>query len=124
MVKYLLVAVGGMIGAVSRYALGGWISDATAGRFPYGTLAVNVIGCLIIGFFLTLGYEKFSWSPELRVFIAVGILGGFTTFSTFSFETVSLLRESSYYLAMFNMAASLVGCLVATFAGVILAKNL
>ncbi len=123
MERYLLVAAGGMIGAVSRYVLGGWIGNATTGKFPYGTLAVNLIGCLIIGFFLTLGYERFSWSPELRVFIAVGILGGFTTFSTFSFETISLLREGSYLMGVLNMAASLVGCLLATFAGVVLAKQ-
>ncbi len=123
MEKYLLVAAGGMIGAMARYGLGGWIGNATGGRFPYGTMVVNITGCLIIGFFLTLGYERFSWSPELRVFIAVGILGGFTTFSTFSFETISLLREGSYYLGILNMAASLVGCLVATVVGVILAKQ-
>ncbi len=85
---------------------------------------MNVLGCLIIGFFLTMGYERFSWSPELRVFVAAGILGGFTTFSTFSFETVNLMREGSYYLAMFSMLASLLGCLVATLAGVVLAKKL
>ncbi len=123
MEKYLLVAAGGMIGAVGRYGLSGWIGNATSGRFPYGTLVVNIIGCLIIGFFLTLGYERFAWSPELRVFVAVGILGGFTTFSTFSFETISLLREGTYYLALFNMLASLVGCLAATFVGVVLAKQ-
>ncbi len=122
MMRYLLVAVGGMLGAVSRYGLSGWISGAAEGSFPYGTLAVNVIGSFIIGFFLTLALERFSWSPEIRVFLAVGFLGAFTTFSTFSYETVELLREGMYAMAAANMGASLLGCLAATFAGVMLAK--
>ncbi len=122
MIRYLLVAIGGMLGAVSRYGLAGWISDATQGRFPYGTLAVNVIGSFVIGFFLTLALERFSWSPELRVFFTVGFLGAFTTFSTFSYETVELLREGAYALAAANMGLSLFGCLAATFAGIALAK--
>ncbi len=122
MMTYLLVAVGGMLGAMARYGLAGWISDATEGRFPYGTLAVNVIGSLIIGFFLTLALEKFSWSPEFRTFFAVGFLGAFTTFSTFSYETVELIREGAYALAAANAGVSLIGCLMATFAGIALAR--
>lgn len=122
MIRYLLVAIGGMLGAVSRYGLAGWISNATQGRFPYGTLAVNVIGSFVIGFFLTLALERFSWSPEVRVFFTVGFLGAFTTFSTFSYETVELLREGAYALAAANMGLSLFGCLASTFAGIALAK--
>ena len=121
MTKYLLVAAGGALGAMARYALSGWVSDATTGRFPYGTLAVNLIGCFIIGFFLTLALERFSWSAELRVFVTVGFLGAFTTFSTFSYETVELLRGGIYLTACLNMGANLLGCLAATSAGVMLA---
>jgi len=120
--RYLLVALGGMLGAVARYGLSGWISNATTGKFPYGTLAVNLIGSFVIGFFLTLAIDRFSWSPELRIFFTVGFLGAFTTFSTFSYETVELLREGVYAVAAINMGASLFGCLAATFAGIILAK--
>ncbi len=122
MIRYLLVAIGGMLGAVSRYGLAGWISGAAEGSFPYGTLAVNVIGSFVIGFFLALALERFSWSPEVRIFFTVGFLGAFTTFSTFSYETVELLREGAYAMAAANMGASLFGCLAATFAGIMLAK--
>ncbi|NPV58751.1 MAG: fluoride efflux transporter CrcB [Actinobacteria bacterium] len=122
MVRYLLVAIGGMLGAVSRYGLGGWVSNATESVFPYGTLAVNLIGSFVIGFFLTLAMDRFSWSPEWRIFFAVGFLGAFTTFSTFSYETVELLREGAYLVAAANMGVSLFGCLAATFAGIALAK--
>jgi len=106
-----------------RYWLGGLIGNATSGRFPYGTLAVNVIGCFIIGFFLTLGYERFSWSPEVRLFVAVGILGGSTTFSTFSYETITLFREGVYLQGVINATASLVGCLAATFVAIAVARK-
>ena len=124
MVNYLLVAGGGMIGATLRYWLSGVVGNATSGKFPYGTLVVNVIGCFVIGFFLTLGYERFSWSPELRLFVAVGILGGFTTFSTFSYETITLLREGVYLQGVLNATASLLGCLVATFLAVAIARKI
>lgn len=124
MTKYLLVGAGGALGAVSRYALSGWVSGASNGRFPYGTLAVNVIGSFVIGFFLTLALERFSWSPELRVLVTAGFLGAFTTFSTFSYETVDLLRNGVYLTAAANMGANLAGCMAATFAGVALADIL
>ncbi len=122
MSRYLLVAAGGALGAMARYALSGWVSDATTGRFPYGTLTVNLIGSFVIGFFLTLALERFSWSPEIRVFVTVGFLGAFTTFSTFSYETVELLRNGVYLTAAANMGANLLGCLAATFVGILLAN--
>ena len=121
MARYLLVAIGGMLGAVSRYGLCGWISNVTEGRFPYGTLAVNLIGSFVIGLFMALAMDRFSWSPELRVFFAVGFLGAFTTFSTFSYETVELMRAGSYLLAAASIGGNLVGCLAATAAGMALA---
>lgn len=113
-----------MLGAMARYALSGWVSDATAGRFPYGTLAVNLIGSFIIGFFMILALDRFSWNPDLRIFFTVGFLGAFTTFSTFSYETVELLRGGAYLVAATNMGASLFGCLAATYAGIVLAKRI
>jgi fluoride exporter len=124
MTRYILVGLGGMLGAMARYALSGWVSDATTGRFPYGTLVVNLIGSFVIGFFLVLALERFSWSPDLRIFFAVGFLGAFTTFSTFSYETVELMRGGAYLIAAANMGASLFGCLAATYAGIILGKQI
>lgn len=117
-----MVAIGGMLGAVSRYGLGGWISNVTEGRFPYGTLAVNLIGSFVIGLFMALAIDRFSWSPELRAFFAVGFLGALTTFSTFSYETVELMRGGAYLVAAANIGISLFACLAATFAGIALAK--
>lgn len=124
MKNYLLVAAGGVIGAVSRYWLSGAVSRLSSGRFPYGTLVVNLVGCLLIGFIMTLALERFSWSPEWRVFLVVGILGSFTTFSAFSYETMSLLREGAYLLGAVNVGASLAGCLAAAAAGIALAHLL
>lgn len=122
MTRFLLVAVGGMVGAVARYGLTGWISSRTDGGFPYGTLAVNLIGSFAIGLFLTLALERFSWSPGIRLSVTVGFLGAFTTFSTFSYETVELLREGAYAMATLNAGATLFGCLAATLLGILLAK--
>lgn len=122
MKRYLLVAFGGMLGVVSRYDLSGWVSSVRESVFPYGTLAVNLLGSFAIGLLLTLAIDKFSWSPEWRVFFAPGFLGAFTTFSTFSYETAELLREGAYLVAAVNAGISLFGCLAATLAGMALAK--
>lgn len=119
-----LVGAGGMLGAISRYLLGGWISDFTHGRFPYGTLAINVSGSFVLGFFLALALETMAWGPEPRLFLAVGFLGAYTTFSTFSYETVALMREGSWLLALLNAGGNLFGCLVAVMCGIALAKAL
>ncbi len=124
MVNYLLVGAGGLVGSMLRYWISGVVAHLTGGEFPLGTMVVNVVGCFLIGFFLTLGYERFAWRPELRLFVAVGILGGFTTFSTFSYETLALFRDGSLLTAAANAAASLLGCLVATFLGIALARKI
>ena len=85
--------------------------------FPYGTLIVNVIGCFLIGFLMVFFEGRFVVHPELRVFLTIGIIGGFTTFSTFSYETISLLREGSYLTATANVFYSLFSCLAATWLG-------
>ncbi len=112
------------MGAVARYGLSGWISDRARSSFPWGTLAVNVIGSFIIGLFLFLALEKFAWRPEWRLFLAVGVLGAFTTFSTFSYETVELMRGGVYLLAAASAGANLLGCVAATAAGMALAAAL
>ncbi len=119
-----LVFLGGGIGATARYGLQGVVYKLTGTVFPYGTLVVNVLGSFIIGFLLTFFEERFIVNPSLRVFLTIGILGGFTTFSSFSYETMALLRDGSYLLGTANILGSIVMCLGATWVGMIIGKLL
>ncbi|MDB4950115.1 MAG: camphor resistance protein CrcB [Gemmatimonadetes bacterium] len=113
---YLYVAAGGAIGAILRWLEGPWVAGWAGGAFPWGTLFINAGGSLLIGFLL-------RWLPargarlEVRAFFAVGICGGYTTFSTYAFETVSLAASGRLPAALAYAAASVVLCLAATFAG-------
>jgi CrcB protein len=119
MFRNILVIIGGGIGAFFRYLLSGWIYKVLGTDFPYGTLAVNVIGCLVIGLFLTMAEDRFLISPSFRIFFAVGVLGGFTTFSTFSFETVGLLKDGAIAIGLLNVGVSIVVGLTATWVGML-----
>ena len=109
MTRYLIVGVGGAIGAVLRWAVGGLMAtdSATVGdaAFPWGTFVVNISGCFIIGLFLTVLAAR-RWSEEVRLFVAVGVLGGYTTFSAFGWETLSLARAGRADLSMVYIAGS------------------
>jgi fluoride exporter len=120
--KYFFVFIGGGIGSAARYWLSGLVQRTTASLFPYGTLSVNIIGCFLIGLFMSTFEERFLLNPTLRVFLTIGILGGFTTFSTFSYDTISLLRDAEYFHAIGNVAVSLISCLSATYAGMVIGK--
>ncbi len=122
--EVLVVFLGGGLGAALRYWLSGGVYRFLPPTFPYGTLAVNVLGCLAIGFLMAFFEERFLVQPLLRLFLTIGILGGFTTFSTFSFETVELLREGSFVAGFTNIALSLAGCLLATVLGYALGRIL
>ncbi|MBI4428870.1 MAG: fluoride efflux transporter CrcB [Ignavibacteriales bacterium] len=124
MKNYLWVFVGGGLGASARYWLSGAVYRWLPMDFPYGNLAVNTIGCLLIGLLMASLEERFLVTPTLRVFLAIGILGGFTTFSSFSYETVALFRDNEIFRGTVNAAVSLVGCLIATYAGMVLGKLL
>jgi fluoride exporter len=107
--KYLFVGTGGFIGAVLRYWLSGFIQQLSNGNlFPIGTLVVNLLGCLVIGFLSELAEEHGLFTAEARALVFVGVLGGFTTFSTFSNETMNLLREGQNSLALGNIAGHLI----------------
>jgi CrcB protein len=120
--NYILAFVGGGIGASARYYLSGAVYRWLPANFPYGNLAVNIIGCFVIGFLMTSLEERFIVTPALRVFLTVGILGGFTTFSSFSYETVSLIRDGEIFLGTINASATLLGCLAATWIGMMTGK--
>ena len=115
--RYVLVFLGGGIGAALRYWMQGVVYGKTGADFPYGTLAVNVLGCLVIGFLMVSLEERFLATPSLRLFLTIGILGGFTTFSSFSYETLALARDGELTRALANVGLSLVSCLAATWLG-------
>jgi CrcB protein len=103
--KLLALALAGALGTLCRYALAGLVQRAADGLFPWGTLAVNVLGCLLFGAAWALAQERFVLSGETRAVVLVGFLGAFTTFSTFAFETGAMLRDADWGLAAANVLA-------------------
>ena len=124
MSQVLAIGLGGAIGSLLRYWLSGWVQSFAGRGFPYGTLAVNVLGCLAMGFLFVLLVERASDNPVLRAGLLIGVLGGFTTFSSFSIETFSLIEQGAWFQASANALASVVVCIGATWIGVILARQL
>ena len=119
--RILSVGLGGFVGAVGRYWLSG-IAQQFGGRFPLGTLTVNLLGSFLLGLLATLFLEKVLVSQEMRLFLLIGVLGAFTTYSTFSYETLQLVRSDAWLMAGLNVLANVVGTLVAVWAGFTLAK--
>ena len=117
-----MVALGGVVGCVARYWLAGFVQQLGSSDFPYGTLAVNILGSLVIGVVMTLSLERGLLSAETRVLLATGFCGGFTTMSTFSYETLALLRDGQAALALGNVGASVFGCTAAVWLGQVLAR--
>src|SRR5512132_1110423 len=113
---YLLIALGGAVGSLLRYLLGGVVQRMSASGFPIGTMFVNISGCFLIGILLR-QFLNMQLSPELRALLIVGFCGGFTTFSTFSAETVGLIEGGEYTRAAGYVILSVTLCLVATLAG-------
>lgn len=121
MLQYLWIGLGGFVGANARYLLQQWAANRWGANFPYGTLLANVSGSFIIAFFLTLATERLAISPETRLFVAVGFLGGFTTFSSFSFETFRLIEQSGWRAAGLNFASNTILGLLGVLVGIFLA---
>jgi fluoride exporter len=117
----LAIGAGSFIGGVSRYLLSQLVQIRFYSTFPYGTLFVNIFGCLLIGVVFGLS-EKGNMSPDWRLFLATGILGGFTTFSAFSNETISMLRDGQFLPASLYVGASVAFGLVATIIGISIIK--
>lgn len=122
--NYLLVFLGGGVGAVARYGMQAVVYRTLGASFPYGTLLVNVLGSFSIGLLMTLVESRLAISPFLRVFLAIGVLGGFTTFSSFSYETMALLRDSNYALGLANIGSNVIMCFSATWIGMTMGKLL
>jgi CrcB protein len=116
------IAAGGAVGAVLRFLMSTGIYRVVGRDFPYGTMAVNVIGSFFIGLMFILMIERLSLTPEWRAGILVGLIGAFTTFSTFSFETLALLEEGELLKSVMNVLLSVVLCLGATWVGMMMGR--
>ena len=122
MQKYLLIAAGSALGSIARYWVGSTIAGRMGTKFPYGTFAINITACVIIGFSLTYLGKRAGLSPAWRFFIPVGFIGAYSTFSTYEWETLSTLRSGAFALAALYALGSLVVGLAATWGGALLAE--
>jgi CrcB protein len=123
MFKLFSLMLGGALGTLARYGYGGAVQKLAGGTFPFGTLAINLTGSFFAGLFWAL-FEDSVTSPVLRVFVFIGILGGFTTFSTYALESFHLLRDGEYKWVVLNLLASNIGGILLVFAGYWLARTL
>jgi|SRR5665213_309857 len=125
MLNYFFVALGGALGSVGRFWLSGLIANRFGSTFPWGTIIVNVTGCLVIGFFNTATGTEGRWlvSPTARTFFMIGICGGYTTFSSFSLQTLNLVNDGEWLYATANILFSVVLCLLGVWLGFLLANH-
>lgn len=124
MTNIAAIAAGGAIGAVLRYWMARWVQSGLGTGFPVGTLAVNVLGSLVMGFAAIWLLERSSLPPEARLFLLTGVLGGFTTFSAFSLETLTLVEERHLGQAIAYVGMSVVGCIGAAWVGMVAGRQL
>ena len=119
MVDYVLVMIGGALGTGARFWVSGFVADHVGEPFPLGTLVVNITGSFAIGLFAGFVDPEGSWlvSPRLREFFMIGVCGGYTTFSSFSIQTLNLVRDGDWFKAGVNTALSFIGCLAAVWLG-------
>jgi CrcB protein len=121
-IRILIIGFGGFLGAISRYYVSGWVQHLSQSvHFPYGTLAVNVLGSFLLGFLMRYTFLQQVFSPEMRLLLFIGFLGAFTTFSTFSLETFNLLEDGAVLPALANMGANILLGLAAVWLGQVLA---
>jgi len=114
----------GGLGCMARFLASDWTYQMVGRNLPYGTLLVNVIGSFLLGFLMTFGLRSTTLAPELRVGLSVGFMGGFTTFSTFSYETLKLIEEGSFWQAGANILLNVFLCLMFALLGMLLARQL
>jgi len=122
--KYWMVALGGLLGSVSRFWLGGIISEKMGAKFPYGTFVINCSGCFLIGLVMTVLAEKGYANSMWRYLVVIGFLGGYTTFSSFEYETFHAVQESEFLIGLLNAVASVVVGFLSVWLGSIAGKTL
>ena len=118
----LLIALGGSIGAVARYGLAGLVQRFTSPYFPFGTFTVNIVGCLVLGMIAGIAEHRFALGPQARAFLLIGVIGGFTTFSSFTYETFQLLRDAEIARAALNAVGQVVVGLAALWTGFVVTR--
>jgi fluoride exporter len=121
--KYLVVLAGAGLGGLARYTLGSWIMAKYGGRLPLGTLLINISGAFLIGFIMTLFTERVSPHPNWRLFLVVGVLGGYTTFSSFEYETMQAVRDGARWMALLYVSGSVIAGYAAAWLGSALAAR-
>lgn len=120
----ILIGVFGAVGCISRYLISSGLNTWLGKAFPYGTLAVNIIGSFIIGIIFEIALRGSVMSPTMRLALTTGFLGGLTTFSSFSFETVELFLNGKYLIGVLNITGSLLLCFLSTYLGISLVRQL
>jgi CrcB protein len=124
MQRWILIGLAGFAGTLLRYGLSGWIARRFGETFPLGTLIVNLIGCFLAGLLFYLMFDRYLVNQTVRIVVIIGLLGGFTTFSSFGLQTFTLLREGEMGLALLNIAVSNLGGLLMVWVGYSLARIL
>ncbi len=122
MEKFLIISLGAVLGANTRFWISDWAARKLGSGFPYGTLIINLTGSLLLGFFLTLATEKLALDPRWRLLIAIGFFGSYTTFSTYTFESLNMLLGGQWLPGLTNLIGSAVLGILAAAAGMTLGK--
>ena len=120
---FLAIGLGGFLGAIARYSLSSLVFRLTNHAFPFGTLAVNLLGCFLMGFSMYLFEAKHWFPPQARLMLVTGFLGSLTTFSTFGYETLTLLKSGAFWFVFLNLILNLLGSLFAVYVGYLLAEK-
>ena len=123
MIRYLVILIGGGAGSLARYLASSAIMTRFGGRFPLGTLVINVTGSFLIGFLMTMLTERFNLDPVWRLLLVVGFLGGYTTFSSFEWETYTAVRDGALWSGMLNVVSSVMLGYIAVWLGAFLARR-
>lgn len=122
MEKFLIISIGAILGANARYWLSGWAAEKFGAAFPYGTLVVNLTGCFALAVFVTLVTDRFLVDPNWRLLVMIGFFGSYTTFSTYTYESVNLILNGQPWLGLLNLFGSSILGALAAIAGILLAR--
>jgi CrcB protein len=122
MEKILIISIGAVLGANARYWLGGWAAEKFGTAFPYGTFIINLTGSFILGLFITLVTDRFLVDPNWRLLVTIGFLGSYTTFSSYTFESLSLIMDNQWLPGLYNLFGSAFLGGLAVFLGILLAR--